>query len=58
MVACNFTDRAQKVSFDLSPQGITGKQVKTLMKTPGSGDPASLDAVQLVPYGVYIGEVQ
>jgi alpha-glucosidase len=58
VVACNFTDRPQKVSLDLSAQGISSKQARTLMKTPGSSDPASLDAVQLPPFGVYIGEVQ
>ena len=58
VIACNFTAQPQKVSFDLSAQGITSKQAKTLMKTPGSSDPASIDAVQLPPYGVYIGQVQ
>ena len=58
VVACNFTAEPQKVSFDLSQQGVTSKQAKTLMKTPGSSDPASLDAVNLPPFGVYIGQVQ
>lgn len=58
VVACNFTEAPQKVSFDLSPQGISSKQTKTLMKTPGASDPASLDAVALPPFGVYIGQVQ
>ena len=58
VVACNFTASPQKFAFDLSGTGITSKQAKTLMKTPGSADPASLDAVNLPPYGVYIGQVQ
>ena len=58
VVACNFTAQPQKVSFDLSGQGITSRNAKTLMKTPGSSDPPSLDAVQLPPFGVYIGQVQ
>ena len=58
VVACNFTAQPQKVSFDLSSQGITSKQAKTLMKTPGSSDPPSLDNVQLPPFGVYMGQVQ
>jgi alpha-glucosidase len=58
VVACNFTAEPQKFSFDLSQQGVTSKQAKTLMKTPGSNDPASLDAVNLPPFGVYIGQVQ
>lgn len=58
VVACNFTAQPQKVSFNLSAQGITSKQAKTLMKTPGSSDPSSLDSVQLPPFGVYMGQVQ
>jgi alpha-glucosidase len=58
VVACNFTPEPQRIAFDLSRQGITSKQAKTLMKTPGSNDPASLDAVNLPPFGVYIGQVQ
>jgi len=58
VVACNFTVQPQKISFDLSAQGITSKNVKTLMKTPGSSDPVSLDAVELPAFGVYIGKVQ
>ena len=58
VVACNFTNQPQKVSFDLSGQNISSKNAKTLMKTPGSSDPPSLDAVQLPPFGVYIGQVQ
>ncbi|HEY1964930.1 MAG TPA: alpha-glucosidase [Acidobacteriaceae bacterium] len=58
VVACNFTAEPQKVSFGMSQQGVTSKQAKTLMKTPGSSDPASLDAVNLPPFGVYIGQVQ
>ncbi len=58
IVACNFTAEPQKFSFDLSQQSVTSKQAKTLMKTPGSNDPVSLDAVNLPPFGVYIGQVQ
>jgi alpha-glucosidase len=58
VVACNFTAERQKFAFDLSQHGITSKHAKTLMKTPGSSDPASLDAVNLPPFGVYIGQLQ
>jgi alpha-glucosidase len=58
VVACNFTAEPQKFSFELSQHGVTSKQAKTLMKTPGSSDPASLDAVNLPSFGVYIGQVQ
>ncbi len=58
VVACNFTATPQKISFDLSGQGSTGKHAKTLMKTPGASDPVSLDDVELPPFGVYIGQVE
>lgn len=58
VVACNFTANPQNISIDLTPQGISGKSAKTLMKTPGSSDPASLGAIHLPPYGVYVGQVE
>ncbi len=58
VVACNFTDQPQTVSFDLTAQGIHATNVKTLMKTPGAAEPASLHSIQLGPFGVYIGRVQ
>jgi alpha-glucosidase len=35
-----------------------GGAVKTLLKTPGASDPASIGQIQLGPFGVYIGELQ
>lgn len=58
IVACNFTDRPQEIAFDLSPQGIDGRHLKTLAKTPGAADPVSLRSIELQPFGVYIGEVE
>jgi alpha-glucosidase len=58
VVTCNFTAQPQTVSLDLSAQGVHGDNVKTLLKTPGAPDPQSLKAIQLGPYGVYIGEVR
>jgi hypothetical protein len=48
----------ETINVDLSAQGIHGTQAKTLLKTPGAPDPASLHSVQLGPYGVYIGQVE
>jgi len=31
--------------------------LKTLLKSPGAADPASLKSIALGPYGVYIGEL-
>jgi alpha-glucosidase len=53
VVACNFT--ADPQTIDLSAHG---KQGKTLMKSPGMSDPASLDKVELAPFGVYIAQIQ
>jgi alpha-glucosidase len=54
VVAVNFTADPQTVSLIVPGSGGT---VKTLMKTPGAQDPASLQAIELGPFGVYIGEV-
>jgi alpha-glucosidase len=58
VVACNFTGDSQSVGFDLAGQGVTGKTLKTLLKSPGVVDPDSMVAVKLPPYGVYIGQVE
>jgi alpha-glucosidase len=55
VVSVNLTAEPQTVS--LSIPGAIGK-TRTLLKTPGATDPASLQRVQLGPYGVFIGEVQ
>ena len=57
VVSCNFT--ADPQTADLSGGGkLKGLHAKTLLKSPGGTDPASLNAVELGPFGVYIGEVQ
>ncbi|MGA8029792.1 MAG: hypothetical protein WB992_21830, partial [Bryobacteraceae bacterium] len=58
IIACNFTADPQTVSFDLTQAGIGSKQATTLLKSPGASNPASLDQVQLPPFGVYIGQLQ
>ncbi|HUB19588.1 MAG TPA: alpha-glucosidase [Acidobacteriaceae bacterium] len=58
VVACNFTDQHQTVSLDLSAGGIHATGVRTMLKSPGAAEPASLQSIQLGPYGVYIGRVQ
>jgi alpha-glucosidase len=55
VIAANFTAEPQTVS--LSVAGSSGG-VKTLLKTPGAADPASIGQIQLGPFGVYIGELQ
>jgi alpha-glucosidase len=58
VVATNFTAEPQTVSLSASSAGITGTKVRTLLKTPGAIDPASIDKVELPAFGVYIGEVE
>jgi len=58
VVACNFTAEPQTVRFDLRPQGVAGTRLRTLMATPHDAEAASLKAVHLGPFGVYIGQVQ
>ncbi len=58
VVACNFTAEPQTVNLAAGGAGLKGGNVKTLLKSPGGADPGSLDAVELQPFGVYIGEVQ
>ena len=53
VVSVNFTPQPQTVSLTIP--GITGN-LRTLLKTPGAADPASLSAIQLGPFGVYVGE--
>jgi alpha-glucosidase len=55
VVAANFTAQPQTAS--LVVPGSSGK-TKTVLKTPGAADPASLDRIMLAPFGVYVGEVQ
>ncbi len=58
VVCVNFTAEPQIVDLAIDGTGIKPRQVKTLLKSPGETDPASLAAIDLGPFGVYIGEVQ
>jgi alpha-glucosidase len=58
VVCVNFTATPQTVNLAIGGAGIKPQHAKTLLKTPGAADPASLGAIELGPFGVYIGEVQ
>jgi alpha-glucosidase len=58
VVSVNFTAEPQTVNLAIGGAGMGPRRVKTLLKTPGAADPASLGAIKLGPFGVYIGEVQ
>jgi alpha-glucosidase len=55
VASVNFTPEPQTVSLSVPGSGAT---LKTLLKTPGGADPASLQAIQLGPFGVYVGELR
>jgi len=57
VMSCNFTADPQTVNL-AAGGNLKGTHANTLLKSPGGTDPASLDAVELQPFGVYIGEVQ
>ena len=57
-VSVNFTAEPQTVDLAIGGAGVKLHRVKTLLKSPGAADPASLGAIELGPFGVYIGEVQ
>jgi alpha-glucosidase len=57
VVACNFTADTQTVNLTAGGTGLKGTKVKTLLRSPGGSDPSSLQAIQLGPFGVYIGQV-
>ncbi len=58
VVACNFTADPQTVKLSGGSAGLKAGPVKTLLKSPGGSDPASLDHIELGAFGVYIGQVQ
>jgi alpha-glucosidase len=55
VVATNFTAEPQTVNL---AAGVAGGKLTTLLKTPGSADPASLEKIDLPAFGVYIGQVE
>jgi alpha-glucosidase len=57
LVVLNMSESDQNVSLDLSAQGFTAKQAKTLLTTTKAGGTQQLSGVALAPYTVYIGEI-
>ncbi len=54
VVSVNFSAEPQTVSLTVPGAGA---HLRTLLKTPGAPDPASLSAIRLGPFGAYVGEV-
>jgi alpha-glucosidase len=57
LVVLNMSENPQNVSFNLSKQGFSASEAKTLLSTINSGTTQKLSGVSLPPYTVYIGEV-
>jgi alpha-glucosidase len=58
VVCVNFTAEPQTVNLAIGGAGVKPRHAKTRLKSPGAVNPASLGAINLGPFGVYIGEVQ
>jgi alpha-glucosidase len=58
VISANFTADPQTVNLTGGTAGLKAGKVKTLLKSPGAKDPASLEAIELGPFGVYIGQVE
>ncbi len=57
LVSVNFTAEPQAVNLANGGAGVEPRKLKTLLKSPGGADAATTSAIELGPYGVYIGEV-
>jgi alpha-glucosidase len=57
VVSVNFTAEAQTVNLTGGDGDLKPGPVRTLFKSPGGTDPASLDHIDLGAFGVYIGQV-
>jgi alpha-glucosidase len=57
LVVLNMSSGAQKTSFDLSGQGFSVKEAKTLVSTAGKAGNIALEDLPLQPFEVFIGEV-
>jgi alpha-glucosidase len=58
VVSVNFTAEPQTVNLAGSGPGLSPKQVKPLLMSPGATAPKAMDQIKLEPFGVFIGEVR
>jgi len=57
LVVLNMSENPQNVRFNLSKQGFSAGEAKTLLSTINGGASQKLSGISLPPYTVYIGEV-
>ncbi len=58
VVSANFTAQPQTVSLTTTGGLAATGRLHTLLKSPGGKEPASIESIELAPFGVYIGEVR
>ena len=58
LVAMNFTDKPQAVSYSLQSEGIQGGHATALLEAGGAATDVDLSHLMLPPFGVFIGQVQ
>jgi glycosidase len=59
LVVLNMSSRPQKVSFNLQAQGLTASKATTMLTTGRANrGSASLKAISLEPFSVYIGKIE
>lgn len=56
VVSANFT--AQPQTVNLAPGLPAAGHLRTLLASPGAQEPASIEHIELAPFGVYIGELK
>jgi alpha-glucosidase len=54
----NFTAHPQTADPEMPGAGLKAGHLKTWLKSAGVADPASLDQIELPPFGVYIGQIE
>jgi len=57
LVVLNMSSSAQKVSFNLKPQGFGAAKPTTLLSTNGSSGEVNLSDLSLEPFGVYMAKI-
>jgi hypothetical protein len=58
VVALNMTGQAQKIALDLTPAGISGRAVRTLLTNEVSLQGVGTTSMTLEPFASWVGEVQ
>jgi alpha-glucosidase len=58
VISANFSADPQTVNLAGGNSGLKAGKLNILLKSPGGKDPASLEAIELGPFGVYIGQVE